>query len=135
VVAAATACVIETHLLAAEGVEGNHTILGYDANQGVCSVILFSESGLGEDDRHTSAICIEGDKSLNPTCKGLIYGGPIDDRQGVGCCNAKYDDDPMDETKGYVVVEAILDWEKAPGTWNDRWARHWQDWRGTFASQ
>jgi hypothetical protein len=94
-------------LLAAEGVEGNHTILGYDANQGVCSVILFSESGLGEDDRHTSAICIEGDKSLNPTCKGLIYGGPIDDRQGVGCCNAKYDDDPMDETKGYVVVEAI----------------------------
>ena len=44
-----------------------------------------------------------------------------------------YDDDPMDDDKGFVLVQAVLDWEKAgyPGTWDEWWARFWKDWKET----
>jgi hypothetical protein len=39
-----------------------------------------------------------------------------------------YDGEPMEDGKGFVVVQAILDWEKAgyPGAWDDWWAQYWE---------
>jgi hypothetical protein len=43
----------------------------------------------------------------------------------------EYDEEPSEEGKGYVVVDAILDWERAgyPGTWDGWWNRHWSNWK------
>lgn len=42
-----------------------------------------------------------------------------------------YDDDPLEDAKGFVVAQAMMEWEKAgyPGTWDDWWARCWKYWK------
>jgi hypothetical protein len=46
------------------------------------------------------------------------------------------DDDPWEDAKGYALLQAILDWERAGylGTWDDWWARYWKDWKTTRQS-
>jgi hypothetical protein len=42
----------------------------------------------------------------------------------------RVDLDPAEEGKGFVIVNALREWQAAgyPGTWEDWWARWWDDW-------
>jgi hypothetical protein len=49
---------------------------------------------------------------------------------------AKAVDDPIEDGKGFVIVDAIRHWQWAgyPGNWDDWWARWWDDWASWMKS-